>query len=90
MILAATAWGIAIALFGLVTTPAVALLFLAIAGGADAVSGIFRSTIWNQTVPDALRLGLALSSPMSLTSRIISSSASIPVFCRADTSTVTV
>ncbi len=59
VILAATAWGIATALFGLVTTPAVALLFLAIAGGADAVSGIFRSTIWNQTVPDALRGRLA-------------------------------
>ena len=28
---------------------------LAIAGGADAVSGIFRMTMWNQTIPDALR-----------------------------------
>jgi MFS family permease len=59
VILAATAWGIAIALFGLATTPILALALLAMAGGADAVSGIFRSTIWNQTVPDALRGRLA-------------------------------
>ena len=29
------------------------------AGGADAVSGIFRMTMWNQTIPDALRGRLA-------------------------------
>jgi hypothetical protein len=33
--------------------------FLALAGGADAVSGIFRLTIWNQTIPDDLRGRLA-------------------------------
>jgi len=59
VILAATAWGIAIALFGLATTPILALALLAMAGGADAISGIFRSTIWNHTVPDALRGRLA-------------------------------
>jgi hypothetical protein len=32
-----------------------ALFFLACAGGADAVSGIFRSTLWNQTIPTELR-----------------------------------
>jgi MFS family permease len=35
------------------------LLFLALAGGCDMVSGIFRSTIWNQTIPDDLRGRLA-------------------------------
>lgn len=30
-----------------------------IAGGADHVSVIFRSTIWNQTIPDELRGRLA-------------------------------
>lgn len=59
VVLAATAWGLAIAAFGLMTTPAFALAFLAVAGGADAISGIFRSAIWNQTVPDALRGRLA-------------------------------
>jgi MFS family permease len=59
VVLAATVWGIAIAVFGLMTTPVLALVFLAVAGGADAISGIFRSAIWNQTVPDALRGRLA-------------------------------
>jgi hypothetical protein len=30
-----------------------------LAGAADMVSGIFRSTIWNQTIPDHLRGRLA-------------------------------
>ena len=34
-------------------------LFLAIAGGADMISGIFRSVIWNQTIPDEMRGRLA-------------------------------
>jgi len=59
VVLAATAWGVAIALFALATTPPIAMAFLALAGGADAISGIFRSSIWNQTVPDALRGRLA-------------------------------
>jgi MFS family permease len=29
------------------------------AGAADMISGIFRGTLWNQTMPDALRGGLA-------------------------------
>ena len=32
-----------------------ALFFLAIAGALDAVSGIFRSIMWNQTIPNKLR-----------------------------------
>jgi predicted benzoate:H+ symporter BenE len=35
------------------------LLFLAIAGGADMISALFRGTIWNQTIPDNLRGRLA-------------------------------
>jgi hypothetical protein len=30
-----------------------------IAGGADMVSGIFRDTLWNQTIPGSLRGRLA-------------------------------
>jgi hypothetical protein len=48
------------------------------------------SSFASRTVPVALRLGLAFSSPMSLTSRIISSSSSMFCFFLADTSTVTV
>jgi hypothetical protein len=32
-----------------------AVACLAIAGGADQVSAIFRQTIWNQTIPNDLR-----------------------------------
>jgi MFS family permease len=56
---AATAWGLAIIAFGFAHNLWVALAFLALAGGADMVSGIFRSVIWNETIPDALRGRLA-------------------------------
>jgi MFS family permease len=48
-------WGIAIVLYGLANNLAVALFFLALAGGADAISAIFRSTILLQASPDAMR-----------------------------------
>ena len=38
---------------------ALALLALTLAGAADMVSGIFRTTIWNTTIPDHLRGRLA-------------------------------
>jgi MFS family permease len=56
---AALGWGLAIAAFGFAGTLWTALLFLALAGGADAVSGVFRATIWNETIPDRLRGRLA-------------------------------
>ena len=37
----------------------VALVFLGLAGAADMISGIFRGTLWNQTIPDRLRGRLA-------------------------------
>jgi MFS family permease len=57
--LAAAGWGLAITGFGLAPDIGVALAFLVLAGGADMVSGIFRETLWNQTIPDALRGRLA-------------------------------
>jgi MFS family permease len=57
--LAAAGWGLAIAGFGLANALWLAVLLLALAGGADAISGIFRSTMWNQTIPDHLRGRLA-------------------------------
>lgn len=57
--LAAGAWGLAIIGFGLAPTLWLALLFLGLAGAADMVSGLFRMTIWNQTIPDHLRGRLA-------------------------------
>ena len=41
--------------FGLSPDIYVALFFLAAAGGADETSGIFRDTLWTQTIPDHLR-----------------------------------
>jgi MFS family permease len=65
---AATVWGIAIVAFGVCTTRWPALAWLAAAGAADAVSGIFRSTLWNQTIPDAFRGRLASIEMVSYTS----------------------
>jgi MFS family permease len=59
VMLAAAAWGVAIIGFGFCHTLWPALACLALAGLADAISGIFRSTMWNQTIPDALRGRLA-------------------------------
>jgi MFS family permease len=52
---AVVVWGAAIACAGLATTLWIAIVLLAIAGAADSVSAVCRSTI-NQTVtPDAMR-----------------------------------
>jgi MFS family permease len=48
-------WGLAIAFFGFTTTLAPALVLLAVAGAADAVSAVFRSSILQLTTPDRLR-----------------------------------
>jgi MFS family permease len=57
--LAAAAWGLAITGFGLAPDIGAALAFLVLAGWADMLSGMFRDTLWNQTIPDALRGRLA-------------------------------
>jgi MFS family permease len=57
--LAAGLWGVAIVGFGLAGSLWLAVPLLAVAGGADAVSGLFRSRIWNETIPDELRGRLA-------------------------------
>ncbi|MFN2606947.1 MAG: MFS transporter [Acidimicrobiales bacterium] len=49
------AWGAAIAAFGLVPWLAVGLGLLAVAGAADVISAVFRNTILQVNVPDALR-----------------------------------
>ena len=57
--LSAAAWGLIMAGFGLSPDLAAALCCLVAAGAADMISGIFRTTLWNQTIPDALRGRLA-------------------------------
>ena len=56
---AAACWGAAIIAFGFAESLWLALACLALAGAADMVSGLFRLTIWNQTIPDHLRGRLA-------------------------------
>ena len=59
VMLSATVWGVAIVGFGFCESLWPSLVFLAIAGGADGISGIFRMTMWNETIPDTLRGRLA-------------------------------
>jgi MFS family permease len=59
VVIAAAVWGAAVALAGLAPSIWLAVLALALAGAADLISGIFRSVIWNQTIPDERRGRLA-------------------------------
>jgi MFS family permease len=60
ILVAVTVWGFGIVGFGLsgANLPP-ALLFLAIAGGADVISAVFRASVQQNIVPDALRGQLA-------------------------------
>ncbi|KUF15285.1 MFS transporter [Streptomyces silvensis] len=55
----AAGWGAAITLAGLLSNVWLVLCCLALAGAGDMLSGLGRSTIWNQTIPDGLRGRLA-------------------------------
>jgi predicted MFS family arabinose efflux permease len=55
VIIAVVVWGLAITGFGLVSWLPAALVLLAVAGWADVVSAVFRNTIIQLAVPDALR-----------------------------------
>jgi MFS family permease len=55
IVFAVMVWGMAIMAFGAAQHLWLALFFLCVAGAADAVSGIFRMTIWNETIPHRLR-----------------------------------
>jgi MFS family permease len=56
---AAAGWGSAIVAFGLSSALWLAMLMLAVAGAADEVSALFRSRMWNETIPDDMRGRLA-------------------------------
>ena len=59
VVLAASGYGLAIVGFGFSDALWLALLCLALSGGMDAISGLFRGVIWNETIPDELRGRLA-------------------------------
>lgn len=64
----ALVWGLAITAFGFTRNLWLSLAFLAVAGGADMFSGVFRLTIWNTTIPDHMRGRLAGIEMLSYTS----------------------
>ncbi|HET8738614.1 MAG TPA: MFS transporter [Acidimicrobiia bacterium] len=55
VVVAVVVWGIAIAIFGLISLLPLALVLLAVAGAADVISAVMRNTILQLVVPDALR-----------------------------------
>ncbi|MFE1229441.1 MFS transporter [Streptomyces sp. NPDC058745] len=59
VVFGAAGWGLAIALAGRFDDIWLVLLCLAFAGAGDMLSGLGRSTIWNQTIPEDLRGRLA-------------------------------
>ncbi|HMJ26045.1 MAG TPA: MFS transporter, partial [Pyrinomonadaceae bacterium] len=65
---AAGLWGVAMIFFGFAQNLYVALFFLALAGGFDMISAIFRMTMWSQTIPHYLRGRLAGLEMISYTS----------------------
>ncbi|MGI9069641.1 MAG: MFS transporter [Pyrinomonadaceae bacterium] len=66
--LAAALWGVAIIFFGFAQNLYLALFCLALAGGFDMISGVFRMTMWSQTIPHYLRGRLAGLEMISYTS----------------------
>jgi MFS family permease len=59
VVVAAAAWALGIVALGFAPGLWWAMGCLAIAGAADMLSGVFRGTIWNETIPNSLRGRLA-------------------------------
>ncbi|GAA3167609.1 MFS transporter [Streptomyces virens] len=59
VVFGAAGWGLAMAAAGWTSNVWLVLLCLGLAGAGDMLSGLGRSTIWNQTIPDRLRGRLA-------------------------------
>ncbi|MFG3099000.1 MFS transporter [Streptomyces sp. NPDC048182] len=59
VVLAAAGWGLAVAAAGVAGNVWLVLACLVLGGACDMVSGVFRSAMWNQTIPDELRGRLA-------------------------------
>jgi len=59
VVIAAALWALGIVALGFAPSLMLGLLCLAVAGAADMVSGVFRGTIWNETIPNELRGRLA-------------------------------
>lgn len=68
VVIAAGSWGIAVLALGLALNVWLAFVALVVAGAFDMVSGLMRSTMWNQSIPDSLRGRLAGIELVSFTS----------------------
>lgn len=59
IVVSAALWGVSMACLGLAESLWVALLVLCVGGALDGVSMVFRSTMWNESIPDRYRGRLA-------------------------------
>ena len=59
VVFGALGWGVAIVIAGTTVSLPIVIASLVIAGAFDQVSAMFRSFIWNQSIPDELRGRLA-------------------------------
>ncbi|HWJ82071.1 MAG TPA: MFS transporter [Nocardioides sp.] len=59
IVLSAMAYGGFVALAGVMPSFWLVALCLALSGAADMTSGVFRATVWSQTIPEAMRGRLA-------------------------------
>jgi MFS family permease len=59
IVISAGLWGVFILGLGFSHSLWLAVISLALAGAADAVSGIFRMSLWNETIPNDMRGRLA-------------------------------
>ena len=59
VVIAAAIWALGIVALGFAPSLMLGLVCLAVAGAADMVSGVFRGTIWNETIPNPQRGRLA-------------------------------
>ncbi len=59
IVIAAAVYGGCIGMAGLMPSFWLVLVFFTLAGSADMISGIFRGTVWNQTIPESMRGRLA-------------------------------
>ena len=59
IVISAAAYGAMVAFAGLMPNIWLFALFLALSGAADMISGIFRGTVWSQTIPESMRGRLA-------------------------------
>jgi MFS family permease len=65
VVIAAMLWGLAITALGYANSLPAAIACLVCAGAADMVSGLFRMTIWNETIPSQLRGRMAAIEQLS-------------------------